>query len=156
MIKDQYVDPGEARCAQGELLAQRRLRQAQRGADGEPVALDVEEHERTVVAPAARSRPATSFRGGRRMNLCGGIGMSAANTLARYATCGSRVAGPEPGVRGARGRNLIMTELLGAAGESHQKTNDGHRESRKGHKPDGMRGPAEARRICPSAIASRK
>jgi hypothetical protein len=32
-----------------------------------------------------------------------------------------------------------VTELLGAAGECHQEANDGHRESRKGHKPDGMR-----------------
>ena len=40
------------RCDEGELLAQWRLRQAQRGADGEPVRLDVEEHERAVVAAA--------------------------------------------------------------------------------------------------------
>ena len=50
LIEDEEVEPGEARCDQGELLAQRRLRQAQRSADGEPVGLDVEEHERAVVA----------------------------------------------------------------------------------------------------------
>ena len=37
---------------QAELLAQRRLRQAQRRADGEPVGLDVEEHKRAVVTSA--------------------------------------------------------------------------------------------------------
>jgi hypothetical protein len=52
LIEDEEVEPGEVRGDQGELLAQRCLRQAQRGADGEPVSLDVEEHERTVVAAA--------------------------------------------------------------------------------------------------------
>ena len=52
LIEDEEVEAGEVRCDQGELLAQRRLRQAQRRADGEPVGLDVEEHERAVVAPA--------------------------------------------------------------------------------------------------------
>ena len=52
LIEDEEVEAGEVRCDQGELLAQRRLRQAQRRADGEPVSLDVEEHERAVVAPA--------------------------------------------------------------------------------------------------------
>ena len=52
LIEDEEVEAGEVRCDQGELLAQRSLRQAQRGADGEPVGLDVEEHERAVVAPA--------------------------------------------------------------------------------------------------------
>ena len=52
LIEDEEVEPGEVRRDQGELLAQRSLRQAQRGADGEPVGLDVEEHERAVVAPA--------------------------------------------------------------------------------------------------------
>ena len=52
LIEDQEVEPGEVRCDQGELLAQRRLRQAQRSRDGEPAGLDVEEHEGAVVAPA--------------------------------------------------------------------------------------------------------
>ena len=52
LIEDEEVDAGEARRDQGELLAQRRLRQAQRGADGEPVGPNVEEHERAVVAAA--------------------------------------------------------------------------------------------------------
>ena len=52
LIEDEEVEPGEVRCDQGELLAQRRLRQAQRSRDGEPVRLDVEEHERAVVTPA--------------------------------------------------------------------------------------------------------
>ena len=50
LIEDEEVEAGEVRCDQGELLAQRSLRQAQRSADGEPVRLDVEEHERAVVA----------------------------------------------------------------------------------------------------------
>ena len=49
LIKDEEVEAGEVRCDQGELLAQRSLRQAQRRADGEPAGLDVEEHERAVV-----------------------------------------------------------------------------------------------------------
>ena len=52
LIEDEEVEPGEVRCDQGELLAQRSLRQAQRRADGEPVGLDVEEHEGAVVATA--------------------------------------------------------------------------------------------------------
>ena len=52
LIEDEEVEAGEVRCDQGELLAQRSLRQAQRRADGEPAGLDVEEHERAVVAPA--------------------------------------------------------------------------------------------------------
>ena len=52
LIEDEEVEAGEVRCDQGELLAQRRLRQAQCSRDGEPVGLDVEEHERAVVAPA--------------------------------------------------------------------------------------------------------
>ena len=52
LIEDEEVEPGEVRCDQGELFAQWSLRQAQRSADGEPVGLDVEEHERAVVAPA--------------------------------------------------------------------------------------------------------
>jgi hypothetical protein len=52
LIEDEEVEAGEVRCDQGELLAQRSLRQAQRGADGEPVSLDVEEHDGAVVAPA--------------------------------------------------------------------------------------------------------
>ena len=50
LIEDEEVEPTEVRCDQGELLAQRSLRQAQRGADREPVSLDVEEHERAMVA----------------------------------------------------------------------------------------------------------
>ena len=38
LIEDEEVEPGEVRCDQGELLAQRCLRQAQCRADGEPVA----------------------------------------------------------------------------------------------------------------------
>ena len=52
LIEDEEVEPGEVRCDQRELFAQRRLRQAQRGADGEPVSLDVHEHEGAVVAAA--------------------------------------------------------------------------------------------------------
>ena len=52
LIEDEEVEPGEVRCDESELLSQRSLRQAQRGADGEPVSLDVEEHEGAVVAPA--------------------------------------------------------------------------------------------------------
>ena len=52
LIEDEEVEAGEVRCDQGELLAQRRLRQAQRRRDGEPVGLDVEEHERAVVTTA--------------------------------------------------------------------------------------------------------
>ena len=52
LIEDEEVEAGEVRCDQGELLAQWRLRQAQCSRDGEPVRLDVEEHERAVVAPA--------------------------------------------------------------------------------------------------------
>ena len=54
LIEDEEVEAGEVRCDQGELLAQRRLRQAQRSADGEPVGLDVEEHERAVVGPTGK------------------------------------------------------------------------------------------------------
>ena len=50
LIKDQEVEAGEVRCDEGELLTQWRLRQAQCSLDGEPVGLDVEEHERAVVA----------------------------------------------------------------------------------------------------------
>src|SRR5215203_6216385 len=57
LIEEEEVEAGEVRCDQGELLAQRSLRQAQRSRDGEPVNLDVEEHERTLRR--ARSRPAT-------------------------------------------------------------------------------------------------
>ena len=52
LIEDEEVEPGEARCDQGELLAQWRLRQAQCSRDGEPTGFDVEEHEGAVVAPA--------------------------------------------------------------------------------------------------------
>ena len=52
LIEDEEVEPGEVRRDQRELFAQRSLRQAQRGADGEPVGFDVEEHEGAVVAPA--------------------------------------------------------------------------------------------------------
>ena len=48
LIEDQEVEPGEVRRDQGELLAQRRLGQAQCSRDGEPVGLDVEEHEGAV------------------------------------------------------------------------------------------------------------
>ena len=52
LIENEEVEAGEVRCDEGELLAQRNLRQAQRGRDGEPVSLDVEEHEGAVVATA--------------------------------------------------------------------------------------------------------
>ena len=52
LIENEEVEAGEVRCDEGELLAQRNLRQAQRSRDGEPVSLDVEEHEGAVVAPA--------------------------------------------------------------------------------------------------------
>ena len=54
LIKDQEVEPGEVRFDQGELLAQRPLRQAQRSRDGEPVGLHVEEHEGAVVTPEGK------------------------------------------------------------------------------------------------------
>ena len=49
LIEDEEVEAGEVRCDESELLSQRSLRQAQRRADGEPVRLDVEEHEGAVV-----------------------------------------------------------------------------------------------------------
>jgi len=52
LIEDEEIEPGEVRCDQGELLPQGRLRQAQCSRDGEPVGLDVEEHDGAVVAPA--------------------------------------------------------------------------------------------------------
>jgi hypothetical protein len=52
LIEDEEVEAGEVRRDQRELFAQGSLRQAQRGVDGEPVSLDVEEHEGAVVAPA--------------------------------------------------------------------------------------------------------
>ena len=52
LIEKEEVEPGEVRGDQGELLAQWRLRQAQRPDHGEPVGFDVEEHEGAVVAPA--------------------------------------------------------------------------------------------------------
>ena len=52
MIKDEEVEPGEVWCEQGELLTQRRLRQAQRRAEAEPVGLSVEEHEGAVITSA--------------------------------------------------------------------------------------------------------
>ena len=54
LIEDEEVEPGEVRCDQSELLAQRRLRQAQCSRDGEPVRLGVEEHERAKVAPTGK------------------------------------------------------------------------------------------------------
>ena len=54
LIEDEEVEPSEVRCDQGELLAQWRLGLAQCSRDGEPVGLDVEEHERAVVAPAGK------------------------------------------------------------------------------------------------------
>ena len=54
LIKDQEVEPGEVRFDQGELLAQRPLRQAQRRTDGEPAGFDVEEHERAVVGATGK------------------------------------------------------------------------------------------------------
>jgi hypothetical protein len=51
LIKEEEVEAGEVRRDQGKLLAQRTLRQAQRRADGEPVRLNVKEHERAVVTP---------------------------------------------------------------------------------------------------------
>jgi hypothetical protein len=52
LIEDEEVEAGEVWCDQGELLPQGRLRQAQRGADGEPTGLDIEEHERAMVTTA--------------------------------------------------------------------------------------------------------
>ena len=52
LIQEEEVEAGKVRCDQGELLAQRNLRQTQRGADGEPDRRDVEQHERAVVASA--------------------------------------------------------------------------------------------------------
>ena len=64
LIEEEEVEAGEVRCDQGELLAQRSLRQAQRSRDGEPVSLDVEEHERTVVAPAGGVEAGNAHFGG--------------------------------------------------------------------------------------------
>ena len=61
LIEDQEVEPGEVRPDQGELLAQWRLGQAQCSRDGEPVGLDVEEHEALWSKRRARSRPATGM-----------------------------------------------------------------------------------------------
>ncbi len=52
LIEDEEVEPGEVWCNQGELLAQRSLRQAQCSRDSEPVRRGVEEHEGAVVTPA--------------------------------------------------------------------------------------------------------
>ena len=52
LIENEEIETGELRCDEAELLTQRRLRQAQRSSDSEPVSLDVEEHEGAVVAPA--------------------------------------------------------------------------------------------------------
>ena len=52
LIEEEEVEPCEVWCDQGELLAQRCLRQPQCSRDGEPVSLDVGEHEGAVVAPA--------------------------------------------------------------------------------------------------------
>jgi hypothetical protein len=49
LIKHEEVDAGEVRRDQAELLAQRRLRQAQRRAEDEPAGRDLEEHKRAVV-----------------------------------------------------------------------------------------------------------
>ena len=54
LIENEEVEPSEVRCDQGELLAQRRLRQAQCRRDGEPAAHTVEEHERAVVATTGK------------------------------------------------------------------------------------------------------
>ena len=54
LIEDEEVEAGEVRGDQGELLAQRRLRRAQRRTDGEPVRLGVQEHERAKVAPTGK------------------------------------------------------------------------------------------------------
>ena len=98
LIKDEEVEAGEVRCDQGELLTQWRLRQAQRSRDGEPVGLDVEEHERAVVAPAGEIETGNQLqRRAGASNLCGGIRMSAAITLTRYARHADRVAGTGAG-----------------------------------------------------------
>jgi hypothetical protein len=52
LIEDEEGENGEVRGDQGELLAQRRLRQAQRSAHGEPVRRNVEQHACAVVASA--------------------------------------------------------------------------------------------------------
>ena len=62
LIEDEKVEAGEVRCDQRELCAQRNLRQVQRGADGEPVGLDVEEHEGAVVAPAGEVETGDGLR----------------------------------------------------------------------------------------------
>src|SRR5215217_8101113 len=54
LIEDEEVEPSEVRCDQGELLAQRSLRQAQRRTYDEPVRLGVQEHERAKVAPTGK------------------------------------------------------------------------------------------------------
>jgi hypothetical protein len=54
LIEDEEVKAGKVRCDQGELLAQRRLRQTQRRTDDEPVRLGVQEHERAKVAPTGK------------------------------------------------------------------------------------------------------
>jgi hypothetical protein len=52
LVENEEVEPSEVRRNQSELLAQRSLRKAHCCSDGEPVRLDVEEHERAVVASA--------------------------------------------------------------------------------------------------------
>ena len=54
LIEDEEVEPGEVRCDQGELLAQRRLRQAQCSRDGEPADHTCKEHQRAKVAPTGK------------------------------------------------------------------------------------------------------
>src|SRR5215207_1319006 len=49
LIENEEVEPGYVRRDQGELLAQRRLRQAQCSRGGESAAHTVEEHERAMV-----------------------------------------------------------------------------------------------------------
>ena len=61
LIEDEEVEPSEVRCDQGELLAQWRLGLAQCSRDGEPVGLDVEEHEALWSHRRARSSPATGM-----------------------------------------------------------------------------------------------
>src|SRR5215204_405125 len=56
LIEDEEVEPSEVRCDQGELLAQRSLRQAQRRTYDEPVRLGVQEHERAKVASYGQDR----------------------------------------------------------------------------------------------------
>jgi hypothetical protein len=84
LIEEEEVEAGEVWCDQGELLAQRRLRQAQCSRDGKPAGLDVEQHERAVVGATGEIKAGYELQRRQAHKIS-----AAASSLARYATCGS-------------------------------------------------------------------